>query len=370
MCRVCCLLLAPPACPSSRYAVYNLIPYMRDCGVDVEVLPFYCPWAYGRISRRQKSLEKAALIGWGYFKRIVHWVKASRSDVVWIHRFAAPIGTGLLGSALKALGKPLVFGYDDAVYLARGKANQIRSWFGSWRDIDDLVAKSDYVLARNQSLGDHARMYNPNVLVLPSAIDVTLYNRVLNTASQAIKDHSAFVIGWIGTPSSAPYLELVHPVLEKLGQEGPVELRLIGGDMPDVAGVTVNRIRWQQATEIEELCQADVGIAPLPDGEWARGKSGLKVVQYMGCGLPVVASAVGSHLGLLESGKHGFLAHTDEEWLQALRVLRDSKSLRVKMGAAGRQKVRLQHDFSVIAKATADVFIEICGNKQKTIYGK
>jgi len=363
MLKVCCLLLAPPACPSSRYAVYNLIPYMRDYGVDVEVLPFYSPRAYGRISQRHKLLEKAALIGWGYLKRVAHLVAAGRSDAVWIHRFAAPVGTDLFGSTVKALGKPLVFGYDDAVYLARGKANRIRSWFGSWRDIDNLVANSDYVLARNQSLGDHARMYNSNVLVLPAAIDVTLYDRVLSQVSRAKRDDGALTIGWIGTPSSAPYLELVRPVLETLGQEGPIELRLIGGDMPDVENIAIKRICWQQATEIEELCQVDVGIAPLPDDEWARGKSGLKVVQYMGCGLPVVASAVGPHLDLVESGQQGFLAGTEKEWLKALRTLRDNESLRLKMGTAGRQKVRREYDFSAIAEATAQVFVEVCRNR-------
>lgn len=365
MCRVLCLVLTPPACPSSRYTVYNLLPYMQDYGVDVDVHPFYSPNAYEKILRSPSALEKTIIIIWGYLNLIAYLRKVPRVDVVWIHRFVAPVGTGFIAFMLKkVLRKPLVFGYDDAVYVNRKKGNIIREWFGSWRDIEKLIVMGDYVLARNPVLGSYAQARNPNVLVLPSAIEAKLYNRQVNKSSKAKRNNKVFVLGWIGSSSSAPYLELIRSVLEKLGQECLVEFRLIGGDMPDIDGVIIKRIPWRQSTEIEELCQVDVGIATLPDDEWARGKSGLKVVQYMGCGLPVVASAVGSHLDLLEHGKQGFLVKTEIEWLDALRALRDNQELRIKMGESGRRQVLLKHDFPIIAKSTAEVFRKLCKNEQ------
>jgi glycosyltransferase involved in cell wall biosynthesis len=124
--------------------------------------------------------------------------------------------------------------------------------------------------------------------------------------------------------------------------------------------VSVTLIPWRQESEVQELAQADVGIAPMPNDEWACGKSGLKVVQYMGCGLPVVASAVGPHLELIDSGKQGFLVTTVEDWLKALRALRDSPELRAAMGQAGRQTARLKHDFRQIAQAHAEAITQVC----------
>ena len=362
MCHVKCFLQSPPACPSSRYTVYNLLSYMEKYSVKVDVHSFYSPNAYEEIRQGPKTIKKIFLIFMAYLRLAKEINTARQSDIVWIHRFAAPIGTGLIASILKFFGKPLVFGFDDAVFLNQQKGNYIRDWFGSWRSIKKLVTMSDYVFARNHSLGDYAQSKNPNVLVLPSAIDTALYAKKVSHNRKIQSNKRSLILGWIGTPFSAPYIELVRSVIERLGREGPIELRLIGGDIPDIEGVTVRRIRWQQATEIDELCKADVGIATLPNDEWARGKSGLKVVQYMGCGLPVVASAVGSHLDLFESGKQGFLVHTETDWLNALRTLRDNEKLRTKMGKAGQQKAQIEYDFAIIAKKTAEIFIELYQN--------
>ncbi len=360
MLSICCLLLTPSACPSSRYSVYSLLPHMRDQGVEVSVLPFWSPGAYSKIQKGQLcSAEYIVRLGQGYLKRVVDMVKASHTDAVWIQRFAMPAGTRLLGATLKAIGQPLVFGYDDAVYVSSGKKNLMRSWFGSWRDVNWLISNSDLVIARNGGLAAHARQYNSHVCMIPAGIDVSHYDCVLASVMRERVDDSTFVIGWIGTPSSVPYLELARPALELLGREGPVELRIIGGKALCLDSVSVRHITWREDTEVQELAQVDVGIAPMPDDEWARGKSGLKVVQYMGCGVPVVASAVGVHLELIEPGKQGFLVRSTEEWIQALRALRDDRALRTAMGLAGRQTVRLKHDFPLIGRAHADALMQV-----------
>lgn len=303
--------------------------------------------------------EKTLQIAIGLLKRVSQWKAVRQADIVWIHRFAAPIATGFIASAVKAIDHPLIFSYDDAVYLQGGTPNLLRSLFGSWRGVDTAIAKSDFVLAWNRELEKHAQQYHKKMRVLPASIDVGYYDRALQTISRRT-DNTMLVLGWIGTPSTAPYLEIVRPVLKILARESPVELRLIGGDMPDIPGVTIKRVPWQQSTEVQELCQADVGIAPMIEDSWTRGKSGLKVIQYMGCGLPVVASAVGAHLEIIEDCQQGFLANSENAWLQALRTLRDNGPLRLKMGSMGRETVHQKHDFSIVAGIVADVCKQIC----------
>lgn len=316
-------------------------------------MPFYSEDSYAQIANAGAA-EKALKIVHGILQRVSQSNELRQADVVWIHRFAAPIGTGLVASYIKALNYPLIYSYDDAVYIKRGKPNRLRDWFGSWRDIDGAVSKSDAVLAWNRELQAHALNLGKKVCLLPAAIDTARYAQIRKSII-AHHDDSTFRLGWIGTPSSAQYLDLVHSVLGTLAKEGPVEVRLIGGDMADVPGATVRRIRWQQETEVQELCEVDVGIAPLPDNPWTRGKSGLKVVQYMGCGLPVVASAVGAHLDLIQDGVQGFLVDSQEEWLEALRTLRDNRLLRSRMGLSGFETAQTKHDFSVVARAVVDV---------------
>jgi glycosyltransferase involved in cell wall biosynthesis len=300
------------------------------------------------------TAERTITIVLGILRRLRQSKEVRRADIIWIHRFAAPVGTGLVASYVKALKRPLIFGYDDAVYVKQGKPNRLRDWLGSWRDVSVAVSKSDAVLAWNRELQAHAQQYGKEVCLLPAAIDTAHYIRV-KERTRAHEDDATFRVGWIGTPASAPYLDLVHAVLSILAQEGPLEVRLIGGDMADVPGATMRRIRWQQETEVEELCEVDVGIAPMVNNAWTRGKSGLKVVQYMGCGLPVVASAVGAHLDLVQDGVQGFLVDSQEAWLGALRSLRDNRSLRLRMGQAGFETTKTNHDFSVVARAVADV---------------
>lgn len=326
---------------------------MHGLGIDIVPLPFYSEDAYARLADAGAA-EKALRVLHGILKRVEQCNELRRADIVWIHRFAAPIGTGLVASCIKALKRPLIYSYDDAVYIKRGKPNRFRDWFGSWRDIDGAVAKSDAVLAWNRELQAHALHREKEVCLLPAAVDTARYAEIRQSII-ASHDDLTFRLGWIGTPATARYLDLVHSVLSTLAREGPVEIRLIGGDMAEVPGATVRRIRWQQETEVQELCEVDVGIAPLPDDPWTRGKSGLKVVQYMGCGLPVVASAVGAHLDLIQDGVQGFLVDSQEEWLDALRTLRDNRLLRSRMGVSGFETAQTKHDFSVVARAVADV---------------
>jgi glycosyltransferase involved in cell wall biosynthesis len=167
-----------------------------------------------------------------------------------------------------------------------------------------------------------------------------------------------FTVGWIGSPSTAPYLsEIVRP-LSVIGAEGPVRLVVVGGKAPTIPKVSVQEIPWSEATEVAEINRFDVGIMPLPDNDWTRGKCAFKLIQYMACGVPVVASAVGANVDVVDADC-GLLASKPESWVQALRTLRDDSGLRRRMGEAGRERVVEHYSLHAALPVLADVIHKV-----------
>ena len=167
-------------------------------------------------------------------------------------------------------------------------------------------------------------------------------------------------MGWIGSPSTAAYLnELVEP-LTALGQECAVRLIVVGGKAPKVPNVTITEIVWTEQSELELINSFDVGVMPLPDDDWARGKCAFKLIQYMACAVPVVTSSVGANVEVVNSDC-GFLVSTPQEWLDALRVLRDQPAVRTKMGEAGRHRVEQNYSLHKNLPLLAGVICDVAG---------
>jgi glycosyltransferase involved in cell wall biosynthesis len=182
------------------------------------------------------------------------------------------------------------------------------------------------------------------VVMIPTVVDVTRYTEKNLSRSSAI-----FTIGWIGSPITASYLRGVVQALEQMCRGGGARVCAIGSGPMDLPGVPLEIIPWREETEGEEIQNFDVGITPLPDEPWARGKSGLKLIQYMACRLPVLASPVGVNTEIVEHGYNGFLASSIEEWIYALESLRADSELRHTMGVAGRRQVEEKYHLAVTA---------------------
>ena len=200
---------------------------------------------------------------------------------------------------------------------------------------DTVIAGAAAVTAGNQVLAGYAKQHNSNTGLLPTVVD-TLRYLPARAGRNAI-----FTVGWIGSPTTAVYLsELIEPLTD-LAKEGAVRLVVIGGKAPAIPGVTVIELPWSEASEIELINSFDVGVMPLPDDDWARGKCAFKLIQYMACAVPVIASRVGANVDVVDA-ECGFLASNVQEWLAALRFLRDRQDRREKMGEAGRERI-VQH---------------------------
>jgi glycosyltransferase involved in cell wall biosynthesis len=309
--------------PSSRHRVYQLLPLLRQCGIECEVSPAIDSELYTQLYLEGRGSRRTALVA--------AW-KKRRSDLERIGEFdAAFVQKGVLpglysGFERQIAGrKPFVFDFDDAIWLPRQGGSPIARAVHRESAVQDILRRATVVIAGNDFLAEYARHFNPQVTVVPSAIDVSRYSINRNRE----------MIGWIGSSTTLPYLRQLKSVFERLG----VIPRVIGSGDPSVLGFGLEFRPWRLETELSELSQFGIGIAPLPDTPWERGKCGVKVLQYMACGIPVVASAVGVHNQIIQHGVNGFLARNDAEWEVRLHELTRDPHLRARLGAAARKTV-------------------------------
>jgi len=188
---------------------------------------------------------------------------------------------------------------------------------------------------------NYASSMNENVLLLPTVVDTVRYTVLKKTVTDAL------TVGWIGSPSTAPYLKGISKSLSILAESQDMRFVVIGGKAPFIKNVDVIELPWNEDTEVNEINNFDIGVMPLPDNPWERGKCGFKLIQYMACGLPVIASPVGVNSEIVEHGVNGFLAETQEEWEVALSTLLADSDLRQQMGKAGREKVEREYSLQV-----------------------
>lgn len=272
--------------------------------------------------------------------------QAREFDVVFVQKGILPGISALFEQRLAAV-RPVVFDMDDAIWLPRRGGNPVLRWLHRESSVQRALRCARAVVAGNSFLADYARQFNPNVTVIPSAIDPLRYPQ-----SAIRHSHSAVpTIGWIGSRTTLPYLKPLGPVFQQLGVK---PLVIAAGD-PRVLGFPVEFRAWQLDREQADLADISIGVAPLPDSPWERGKCGVKLLQYMACGIPVVASPVGVHNDIVRDGENGFLARDAKEWTDRLRQLLRDPALRQRLGAAGRQTVADRYDLAVAARKLAEV---------------
>jgi glycosyltransferase involved in cell wall biosynthesis len=322
---------------SSRLRFLQYLPGLEQAGVTVTVQALLSD-AQLQARYRDGGYGPWTLVR-AYGDRCRALLRRRRFDVLWIEKEALPWWPLWLESALLR-GVPYVLDYDDAVFHAydRHRNAGVRRLFG--RRLDRLMAGAALVLCGNDYLARRARAAGaPRVEILPTVIDLDRYPGASPEPSPPRGDREPPRIAWIGSPSTAPYLQILGESLRALAERRPFTLRVIGGGAVDLPGVAVEIIPWTEDTEVARLRSCDVGVMPLLDSPWEQGKCGYKLIQYMACGLPVVASRVGVNPEIVQPGVNGFLAETPAEWQDALERLLADASLRSELGRAGRRRV-------------------------------
>lgn len=347
---------------SSRMRSFQYLSYFHNFGLHVTVQSFFSDDAL-LFRYRMKGYSFSRLFA-SYLLRVFVLMKRREFDLIFIEKEALPWFPRWL-ELFMLRGVPVVIDYDDAIfhnYDQHAKA-WVRRLFG--RRLDGLMARASLVVVGNNYLAQRARDAGaPWVEVVPTVIDLSRY-----PAPNLLEwDHSGGVVAvphivWIGSPSTAAYLQVIREPLRVLATRIPYVLRVIGGGAVDLPGVQVEAVDWTEATEVENISVCQVGIMPLIDSLWERGKCGYKLIQYMACGLPVVASGVGVNPEIVRHGENGFVANTSDEWVAALEQLLLSATLRQQMGTVGRQRVERDFCIQQTGPRLAGLLSEAAGTK-------
>ncbi len=339
-----------------RPRIYAYLPWLERAGIAAEVSPFLGSAAFRRFYRPGLAgfAWKAGGSAVGYLRRAVRLSVGALPDLAVIHREAVPRGNSWVLRRLARRGVPYVYDFDDAIYLAPRafvrEGEDSRTAMTRGKDpgeVDVLLRGAVLVLAGNETLAAHAREAGARrVTVLPTPVDVETFRpRPRPDRAGALP-----LVGWIGSPTATYCLRDVAPALARAAERVPFRLLVVGASGPvEVPGVEVERREWSLAREGEDYASLDVGVYPLPDNPWTRGKCGFKALLYQACGVPCVASPVGVNRDAVRDGETGFLASTPEEWTDRLVTLLADPSLRRRMGEAGRRHVQARYSVEVLA---------------------
>ncbi|MDO8775159.1 MAG: glycosyltransferase family 4 protein [Burkholderiaceae bacterium] len=351
MIKVLGLALYGPLAASTRYRMGQYVPGLAELGIDLRLTGLLGD-DYLRRRFNGGGLPLAAMVHDGA-ERLKQLHHLGEFDLAMLYCELFPFMPGWLERVL--IRKPYIYDMDDAFYLRYrlGRKRIARSVLGD--KFDSVMAGAAAVTAGNSVLAEYALKHNPAVRQIPTVVDTTRYVPVTR------RQNPVFTVGWIGSPSTASYLpELVAP-LAALGAEAPLNFVVIGGKAPAIPNVNVIEVEWQEHTEVDLINTFDVGVMPLPDDDWARGKCAFKLIQYMACAVPVVASPVGANADVV-TPECGLMAITTDEWVQALKAIRDDAGLRQRMGEAGRQRVVEHYSLHTALPKLAEVIYMAAGN--------
>jgi glycosyltransferase involved in cell wall biosynthesis len=356
------LALAPhprDTSPGQRYRIEQWEPHLEALGVSIEYSTFSPPELSEILHRRGRFAVKLAAMAAAYLRQLRVVTKASRFDLVYIFREAALVGPAFLESIAGLSGAPIVFDFDDAVFLRyRSPSNGYLSYLKFPGKTKRLCRGAREVMAGNDYLAEWASRHNARVSVVPTTIDTDRYRPELRA-----RRHELPTVGWTGSHSTRAHLSLAVPALAKLAARRPFRLVVIGADAPEIEGAVIESRPWRSSTEVFDLADLDVGIMPLPDDPWSRGKCGCKAIQYMGLGIPAVVSPVGANTRIVTHGKNGFLARDEGEWVSLLEALLKDEDLRGRLGREGRRTVEERYSAKVIASQVHDVFRRAAGGR-------
>lgn len=343
--------------PGQRYRIEQWQPYLAQNGMTIEFRPSVDSDTMKLLYQPGRVAAKAARLAASFIHRMVDVSNCSRYDAILIHRTACLIGPALLERVVSLLRKPIIFDFDDAIYLLdTSEANRRIGFLKCPAKTGAICRISSCVIVGNSYLAKYASQYNNRVTVIPSSIDLESYRPVNKKGSR--QWNGRIVVGWMGSSTSQKYLEDLHPVLRQLTSQHDIELRIVSDRKPILPGIPFVWRVWSAATEVDELSRFDIGIMPMLDSPWSRGKCGMKALQYMGMAIPAVCDAVGANCEIIRHGQNGFLASGAEEWLFYLEQLIHDAFLRERLGMAGRRTVEEHYSASQCASRFAEAIQE------------
>ncbi len=321
---------------SSRMRFLQYLPWMQQAGFEITIQPLLSDELL--LARYQRGAYGVWSLLRAYALRLLVLLRLHQFDVVWIEKEALPWFPALFERWLLR-GKPYILDFDDAIFhnYDLHQSVWVRRLYG--QRIDRLMAGARLVIAGNHYLAERAISAGAmHVEVMPTVVDLARY-AVKSSYSMTIIPR----IVWIGSPSTLKYLWELSAPLAALNKLYPFILLVIGGGDLAMPGVEVETVVWAAETEASAISECDIGIMPLRDTPWEQGKCAYKLIQYMACGLPTVASPIGANLEVVVEGETGFFADGHADWIEKLGLLLSDRALRHRLGLAGRTRVEAEY---------------------------
>lgn len=348
------LAVVPSICgisPGQRYRIEQWEPILNKLGAEITYAPFDSPELNHSLHQPGNQLRKVSLLAESIARRVRLVKSLEKFDIVYVFREAALFGPAVFERAIKHSRLPFIFDFDDAIFENyKSPSNGYLSYLKFAAKTKKICRMASHVMVGNPYLASYARQFNERVTIVPSTIDTEEYSFIEKTSKPEIP-----VIGWTGSFSTVQHLDTLRNALQRLARQARFRLRVIGPARFDLDDVDVEVIPWKAETEVEDLRPIDVGIMPLPDDEWTRGKCGMKALQLMALGTPAVCSPVGVNTEIIEDGVNGFLANSEDEYVDKLNRLLISADLRRQLGRAARQTVEMSYSARVHAPRVFDI---------------
>ena len=344
--------------PGQRFRFEQYLDSLRADGIECEFSPLLTKEDDRIFYGKASALRKALVLSRCAARRTRDIARARSFDAVFLQREAFFGGWPLFERAFKAQGVRLALDFDDAIWLLDvSEANRRYAWLKRPQKTAEVARMADLVIAGNSFLRDYAREYNSNVVVIPTTIDTNSYRRTapLRTSGQVC-------IGWTGSTTTIRNFETGVPYLTELRARygDAVRFRVIGDASYRNEALGIRGEAWDAAVEVETLSDMDIGIMPLPDEEWSKGKCGLKGLQFMALQIPVVMENLGANREIVTDGTDGFLATGQAEWVAKVSALVDSAVMRERVGSAGRQTIEARYSVNSQRSVYSQVLRELC----------
>jgi glycosyltransferase involved in cell wall biosynthesis len=338
---------------SSRLRMLQYVDIWSQSDADCEIYPLlndaYLKTIYANEKVSLISLARA------YGRRLQVLRQVAQFDLVWLEKELFPNFPSWFEWWLSRSGVPYLVDYDDPIFHNYDvSVNPFKRLLKS--KIGNVMRYATLVVPGNTYLARHALDSGASqVEIFPTVVDLLHYP----PPTVSTRNASCLTVGWIGSPSTVKFLRPLLPVMARLAEIFPLELTVIGGDLSNSRYDFIRCKTWHEHTEAEEISRFDIGIMPLPDEPWARGKNGGKLIQYMACGKPVVASPVGVNADIVQEGRNGYLASAEDAWFEALSNLLSNQELRRTMGAHGRTMVEEKYCLQVTAPRLLHLFRQL-----------
>ncbi|MTI30132.1 glycosyltransferase [Xanthovirga aplysinae] len=336
------LILAPfpfGKAPSQRFRYEQYLPHLKQQGHHFKIMSFFNEKTWEVLFWPGNRWRKIMGFIKGFLRRFLILFAVHRFDWILIHRETAPLGPPLMEWFIaKVFQKKIIYDFDDAIWINASSKKYLSQRFKYPQKVKKICHWSYRVSTGNQYLKDFALQFNQNSVYNPTTIDTENHHNQLKN-----QNSDKLVIGWTGSHSTLRYLEPLLPILEKLENKYAFEFHLICSIEPTFKLNSLIFKKWQKSTEIEDLLQFNLGLMPLTNDGWSRGKCGFKALQYMALGIPPLVSPVGVNTQIVDHGITGYVCKSNKEWFVTLESLLQNWKKRSFIGKAARQKVIEQY---------------------------